>query len=328
MLLCQYCPKSYKTKNGLNKHLQNIHPNFNDKFEYFHLLPKELHYEIFKFLEWNDLLSVFNANITNIFFSNVNFQWKDRFNRTIKYIEKKSNGRKFYFKSWGLTLLKYCNNLCFFCFEKCTGKNTENPFYHLPICRECQKQELPMITKTTAKQKFLLKDSELEKLHRISVPNPHFSKAHDMVLFLEKDCKYLSRNDLNEALYKKELRSQKIKENKQKKILERTLELKNALKKVGLKVRSDSKLCNSYIQGTLDRDEWSLDDVVKMCIEMHWLHTKTNYKELLNKKLEETIDEEMDYYGNYNFNQIYNNVEPIIREKVKDEYNYDSYLKS
>lgn len=192
---CEFCPKTYKTIKGLDKHIQNIHPNYNDRFEYFIHLPKNLHYEVFKFLNHTDLLSVHKAHITHIFFSESNFLWKDRFCRLVQTIQNKSK-RKFYFKSYGLSYLKYTNSLCFYCFDKCTHRTAENHFYFIPICSTCQRSELPMITKTTAKKKYSLNDKILRTLPSISVPNPHYSCAHDMILYLEKDCQGITRNGI------------------------------------------------------------------------------------------------------------------------------------
>ncbi len=321
MISCNYCNKTYKTQNGLNKHLSKLHNNRDDKFEYFSLLPLELHYEIFKFLNYSDLLSVFKAKITHIFYSEMNYQWEERFGWFYQNIMRLS-GRKFFFKSYGLTLLKYYNSLCFFCFGPCTYRTIDNPFYYICICSDCQKSHLPMITKTTAKTRYLLKDEDLAKLKSICVENPYYKKASEMVLFLEKDCQNMAPDNLADLLAKKEEKSMKRKENKEKKINERRKELQRALGAVGLKIRKDSKLCNGYIHGTLDKDEWSLADVVKMCQEMHWLHTKTNYREMLDKELKKSIKDEKECYGHYNFDEIYNIVEPMVREQVKINYSF------
>ena len=58
---------------------------------------------------------------------------------------------------------------------------------------------------------------------------------------------------------------------------ERTLLLCDKLRDVGLDLRPDSRLCYSYIYGTLG-EEWGLERVVRECGMMHWLYTCTNYQ--------------------------------------------------
>ena len=68
-------------------------------------------------------------------------------------------------------------------------------------------------------------------------------------------------------------------------------ELQEALKKYGLQIRDDSKLCHGYIDGSLK--DWSLNDVVDMCRQMNWLFTHTNYE----KRVHENIQAEYKYNG-------------------------------
>lgn len=53
-------------------------------------------------------------------------------------------------------------------------------------------------------------------------------------------------------------------------------ELTEALNRVNLQIRPDSKLCRSYIAGELSR-EWSLRRVVDESALMHWLYNCTRY---------------------------------------------------
>jgi len=310
MLNCDYCTKTYKTETGLKKHLYNIHPNRDVQFIYYSSLPIDLHFEIFKFLSATDLLSIFNAHITPIFFGDFNNLWINKCSHIA------TNNRRFIFKSYGLTFLKYINLLCFYCFDKCTYKTINNPFYHLPICSICQKIYLPMITKTTAKNRYLLTNTQLAELPSICVDNPHYRKASNMTLFLEKDCQYVAADDLEEKIQHKLDASNKRKENRQ----EREISLKNALTKVGLKIRPDSKLCQEFIDDRLDEDIWTLDKVVEMCQEMNWLHTKTNYRQLLKTAISDEIELYKSYSNCYNFQDIYDDIEPQIRKKIKDEF--------
>jgi len=57
----------------------------------------------------------------------------------------------------------------------------------------------------------------------------------------------------------------------------RTRILCDKLREIGLDLRPDSRLCYSYIYGSLGED-WDLDRVVRECAMMHWLYTYTNYQ--------------------------------------------------
>ncbi len=143
-----------------------------------------------------------------------------------------------------------------------------------------------------------------------------------MILYLEKDCQHIAPDDLEERLLLKKERADKRKYNKQKLLQEREILLKNALKNVGLKLRPDSKLCQQFINNTLDKKVWNLEKVVKMCQEMNWLYTQTNYSELLDEALQDEIDFYKHEKGYFNFQDIYDYIEPKIRKKVKKQFNY------
>lgn len=62
----------------------------------------------------------------------------------------------------------------------------------------------------------------------------------------------------------------------------RTMKLCELLGGHGLSLRPDSRLCHSYIHGTLG-DDWDIDKVVRECCMMHWLHTYTNYQHRIHQ---------------------------------------------
>ena len=55
-------------------------------------------------------------------------------------------------------------------------------------------------------------------------------------------------------------------------------QLEDALSKVGLSLRMDSKLCYCYVNGQTG-PEWNIHRVVHECCVMHWLYNFTNYQE-------------------------------------------------
>jgi len=58
----------------------------------------------------------------------------------------------------------------------------------------------------------------------------------------------------------------------------RKTELEESLKKVGLSLRYDSKLCYCFINGQTG-PEWTVESVVHECCVMHWLYNHTRYQE-------------------------------------------------
>lgn len=56
----------------------------------------------------------------------------------------------------------------------------------------------------------------------------------------------------------------------------RKAKLTEALNRVNLQIRPDSKLCRSYVAGELPH-EWSLQRVVDESALMHWLYNCTRY---------------------------------------------------
>lgn len=307
LYVCEYCPKTYKTIKGFNNHREKMHQNALTQFHYFDKLPLDMHYEIFKYLNYKDLLSVFRAYVTPIFWHNKNNLWENDLNKFAQGLP-----RQFNFVSYGITCIKYYNSLCFYCMDKTYSLND---FYKLPICKKCQEQHLPMITKTMAKTYYLLTDKQLIKLPFITKRNGYGGLTS---LFLKKDIELLAPIDLEDKLKIKEERSTIRKQKKDERLNKRRQELTNELKKYGLHIREDSKLCQGYIDGSLDKG-WTLNKVVSMCREMNWLYTKTNYKKLLDKALKKAQYEDDEYY---NFNETYYEVEPTIREEVKKRYNF------
>lgn len=115
--------------------------------------------------------------------------------------------------------------------------------------------------------------------------------------------------------------------------------LEEALDKVGLEIRNDSKLCNGWIKGYKNIDEsWNLESIVKMCIEMKWLYEYTPYRskidaaipnkqqEIYEKWLREDPtaykrdedDEAMMFHDAWG--EARNIIEPEIRKQILIEY--------
>jgi hypothetical protein len=82
--------------------------------------------------------------------------------------------------------------------------------------------------------------------------------------------RYEIENKLNQLRAKKNERKLKLKNCKNKKKNERKEKLVKALEENVLEVRSDSKLCNGYIEGIIKG--WNISKMVRRMGEMKYLH--------------------------------------------------------
>jgi len=110
--------------------------------------------------------------------------------------------------------------------ENCGSFETDGDYYRwfkVRVCGTCRTAEemYSLVTKTVAKEDFLVTDSEVSKLPSISKPNPHNSNWNDMNLFLYKQvydyaiAKWGSEDKLNEAFMAKQDKSATRKSAKQ-----------------------------------------------------------------------------------------------------------------
>jgi hypothetical protein len=76
------------------------------------------------------------------------------------------------------------------------------------------------------------------------------------------------------------------------------------LGKIGLELRDDSKLCHAYINGGLESvkeltgENYSVVDIINSCAEMHFLHTYTKYKIIVDNEIAKE-KREMREYGRW-----------------------------
>ena len=133
------------------------------------------------------------------------------------------------------------------------------------------------ICKTTAKEAYFLTDKELSLLDSIGVQKRHsyihyvlYDKNEVIQAFCDKykvhEC------DIEEQQEKLKLEKEVKKANRQAKRKEtkskRKKELIKALEEKGLELRSDSKLCQMYIDGS----KWTLAQVVQRMCQMKYLY--------------------------------------------------------
>ena len=72
-----------------------------------------------------------------------------------------------------------------------------------------------------------------------------------------------------------------------KNMMKRKKEIVAELGKVGLLLRSDSRMCAEYIDGSRD----DLQEIVKVMIEMNFLHKYTDYADIMKRVVQRQYDE-------------------------------------
>ena len=155
------------------------------------------------------------------------------------------------------------------------------------MCYTCVKNiyKYQVINKSTAKKEYGLNENDLKNIRCGNIRNPVYRNSHPMILYLLKDIRKIAKRKHGSLkLYlkikkeKEEIKNQQQKEYLQiqdEKCKKRKQILIERLSKNGLKLRPDSKLCEKYINGTLEN--MSCDDVVNTMILMHYLYNYTDY---------------------------------------------------
>ena len=197
-------------------------------------------------------------------------------------------------------------------------------------------EEPKKITKTDALQKYLLREKDLLGLNPEVKSVKKYGRIIIMRLYLEDDvlARSINRWGSEDNLQREKEKRQKSKkerfEQKQNAIKiirdKRYLELSSALEKVGLQFRNDSKLCNGYINGSLESN-WTMAEIVEMCELMNWLHTCTDYQKRLDAFFASYKRKREIRYADYHIHDnqqeekeyIESQIE-IIREKIIKEH--------
>lgn len=193
--------------------------------------------------------------------------------------------------SFKLTYLYTSLHGCMFC-RKILQYAHKTVFYpDFFVCNECNENCLTRITATNAKKEYKLSDADLLLLPCETKRNPYSSNRTKMRLFAETQVRKAALNKFGgeeglEAARLKSfnrsqaiLRTKQLKEQAIQKIREkRKNELTCALRKQKMQLRSDSKLCQQYIDGS---DEYSIDQLVEIMVRMHIVFEHTNYKAIL-----------------------------------------------
>lgn len=181
--------------------------------------------------------------------------------------------------TWRATCESFSETLCDDCND---AKGRENEFFAKRLCESCFTDEkYTMICKSNAKKQYYLSDADLEDLQSIEKKNPHYRSGCPMILYCKVDVidvfknKYcvVEEEDVQNILARladdRNRRSTKIRDTKNTKREQREIALTEALQEEGLELRSDSRLCKQYIDGTLDA---SIPHIVEIMCEMKYLH--------------------------------------------------------
>lgn len=221
-------------------------------------------------------------------------------------------------------IIHYCDN-CDNC-DNCEDSDAKyNRTLEKYLCSECsESDEFTLMCKSTAKQEYFLTEKDLKDLEYYEADNPHWKSASSMKLYTKTDVisKFRDKYDVdsdNEDDKKKELKKRREKRSTFNKdarehgTKKRRKELVSALSKYKLKLRSDSKLCQKYINGTLDK-EWTVDEVVERMCEMHYLF---NYGKKYINQAQRSYDETLEA-GYFPDSNVIDDAESLMLDKIGD----------
>lgn len=215
-------------------------------------------------------------------------------------------------------IIKKNPKICEVCMEE-DGKIFK--IFGMRLCDQCR--ELPaytLICKTTAKKQYHLTDKEISGLVTYSVANPHFRSASEMILIKLRDVlEFLCQKyncDLSQAMVllanngqKREQKKQKMAQTREINRNQRKSELVDAMNQYHLVIRSDSKLCEGYIDGTIKN--WTLPQIVERMCQMKYLYEHTNFSDEYD-----SVRKDMYYYGDYpSSEEIFDTAEHNILSK-------------
>lgn len=173
--------------------------------------------------------------------------------------------------------------------------NYNNP--NLYVCKQCFNQDAKkLITKTDAIKEYALSADDLEDVRNINYKNAYRSITF---LYLRSDIKriaiekYGSEEKLNEKIKSKNKRSDENKKIKEETVTKNREKLKNYFDQIGLKIRSDSKLCENYIKYG-DKCGMTVEKIGQIMKEMEFFYNYTDYPNILKKNRYDSDDSDDD----------------------------------
>jgi len=198
---------------------------------------------------------------------------------------------------------------CYLCHAE---TRTYSDLAYVPLCAGCRGQPpFETISPTMAQKVYHLKYEDLAGLHRITYNNQLWRRQL-CELFLRSDVEarayehYGSREAWLAADAKSQARKAKLAEGRVVRAAERAAkqavaeqrrraELTAALAAKGLELRSDSKLCDEYIEGEC---EYSLTEIVHIMFQMKVLYEECDFQAEWNDYFNANFVERARYWDN------------------------------
>lgn len=190
-------------------------------------------------------------------------------------------------------------------FNSRRGYMLKNPLVKNPIPvqnrnRVIQPQKMSALG---AKSRFALTDKDIEDVDYDLVRNPHYRSAAPMKLYLVADVREVALDkypggfhQVEQVLLKKQERSENRKKEKEASKAVRKNELTNALSRMGCQLRSDSRLCNAYIEN----GKGNLTEIVNTMVEMKFLFQHTRYRDIVD----DIIDDYREWGEYYDYDDV------------------------
>ena len=173
---------------------------------------------------------------------------------------------------------------------------------HAELVQAVTKDKDTRITKSRAKEEYHLTDKELNSIPCLLCRNPVFGSAAAMKLYQlvavvrHAEYKWGSRPNMKSTLAVLEERRKKRQDNKEARENKRRAELVDALRRRGLVLRHDSRMCDDFIS----KNKRKLDEVVDTMDEMNFFHKHTNYRDCYDQ--ERRLRQE--YYDRYVIEEV------------------------
>lgn len=218
-------------------------------------------------------------------------------------------------------MVRWWKNHCFSCKEQiepkqCIDNKKRDVFLpswlksnNLTVCFECKKTHPLMIklTKTDAKARYNLTDTEVMTIPHEIKTNPRYRSAASMNLFYETDVQSAALSKfklsslpellkfLQDRKTKQTSRIEQIRRNKQLSKDQRRSELTSELEKAGLELRADSQIADWYI--TNSKRAHTLEKSVELIRRAHIVHQHVGeyYRRLLDRTYESLKEERYDH---------------------------------
>ena len=166
--------------------------------------------------------------------------------------------------------------------------------------RETTSPVFEHVTKTNAKKDYFLTEEDLNRLRPWIKQNPHRSRDHmylykivDIRAYLLTKHSFLAGEHtldvyLQMLREKRDSRKTKRQETQRSIVETRRSELTRALEEARLELRSDSKLCEGYISGSIK--DWTIPQIVRRMAEMRFLFDYTSFSAIYQQtKIDESI---------------------------------------